>query len=136
VAAITFNDVQGRSRSLADFKGKVFLLNFWATWCVPCRREMSALDRLQTALGGPDFEVVPLSIDRKGVETVGKFYAETGIRDLAMYIDVSGKSAREIGTVGLPMTLLVDRTGYEIGRIIGPVEWDAPEIAQFLRAKF
>jgi thiol-disulfide isomerase/thioredoxin len=136
VAAITFNDVQGRSRSLADFKGKVFLLNIWATWCLPCRREMSALDRLQTALGGPDFEVVPLSIDHRGIETVRKFYAEIGIRNLAMYIDVSGKAVREVGAVGLPITLLVDRTGYEIGRIVGPAEWDAPEVAQFLGAKF
>jgi thiol-disulfide isomerase/thioredoxin len=136
VAAINFDDVQGRSRSLADFKGKVLLLNIWATWCAPCRREMPTLDRLQTALGGPDFEVVPLSIDRKGIEAVGKFYAEIGVRNLAIYIDVSGQAARQVGAVGLPITLLVDRGGYEIGRIVGPAEWDTPEIAEYLSAKF
>jgi thiol-disulfide isomerase/thioredoxin len=137
VAAITFNDAQGRPRSLADFKGKIFLLNIWATWCFPCRREMPALDRLQTALGGPDFEVVPLSVDHRGIETVRKFYAEIGIRNLAVYIDASGKAVREAGAVvGLPITLLVDRAGYEIGRIVGPAEWDTRELAEFLRAKF
>ena len=136
VAAINFSDVQGRSRSLADFKGKLILLNIWATWCIPCRSEMPALDRLQVALGGSDFEVVPLSIDRGGIDTVRKFYAEIGIRNLAMYIDKSGSTVRQLRGVGLPMTLLVDRSGYEFARIIGPAEWDTPQIGELLRAKF
>jgi len=136
IAAINFSDVQGRFRSLADLQGKVILLNIWATWCVPCRGEMPALDRLQVALGGPDFEVVPLSIDRGGIDSVRKFYAEIGIHNLAMYVDKSGNTVRQLRGVGLPMTLLVDRGGYEIGRIIGPAEWDTPQIADLLRAKF
>ena len=136
VAAITFNDAQGRPRSLADFKGKIFLLNIWATWCVPCRREMPALDRLQVAVGGPDFEVVPLSVDRGGIDSVRKFYAEIDIRNLGIYVDESGNTVRQLRSAGLPMTLLVDRGGYEIGRVIGPAEWDTPQIAELLRAKF
>jgi thiol-disulfide isomerase/thioredoxin len=136
VAAINFGDVQGRSRSLADWNGKVILLNIWATWCIPCRREMPALDRLQVALGGPGFEVVPLSIDRGGIDSVRKFYAEIGIRNLGIYVDKSGNTVRQLRGVGLPMTLLVDRGGYEIARIIGPAEWDTPQIADLLRAKF
>jgi len=136
VAAINFSDVQGRSRSFADWRGKVILLNIWATWCVPCRGEMPALDRLQVTLGGPDFEVVPLSIDRGGIDSVHKFYAEIRIRNLGIYVDKSGNTVRQLRGLGLPMTLLVDRGGYEIGRIIGPAEWDTPQIADLLRAKF
>jgi thiol-disulfide isomerase/thioredoxin len=133
VAAINFDDGAGRARNLADFKGKVVLLNIWATWCIPCRKEMPALDRLQASLGGPDFEVVPVSIDRGGRDTVAGFYAKTGIRNLAMYIDASGQAVRTLGAVGLPTTLIVNRGGNEIDRIIGPVEWDATEVAEFLQ---
>jgi thiol-disulfide isomerase/thioredoxin len=136
IAAINFSDVQGRVRSLTDLQGKVILLNIWAAWCVPCRREMPALDRLQVALGGADFEVVPLSVDRGGIDSVRKFYAEIGIRNLAMYVDASGNTVRQLRAAGLPMTLLVDRGGYEIGRIIGLAEWDTPQMAELLRAKF
>jgi thiol-disulfide isomerase/thioredoxin len=136
IAAINFSDVQGKLRSLADLQGKVILLNIWATWCVPCRREMPALDRLQVAIGGSDFEVVPVSVDRGGIDSVRKFYAEIGIRNLAMYVDASGNTVRQLRAAGLPMTLLVDRGGYEIGRIIGPAEWDTPQMAEQLRAKF
>jgi thiol-disulfide isomerase/thioredoxin len=133
VAALNFVDGEGRARTLADFKGKAVLLNVWATWCIPCRKEMPALDRLQSNLGGPDFEVVPLSIDRGGRDIVAKFYTENGIRNLAIYIDASGQAVPTLGAVGLPTTLIINRVGYEIGRIIGPVEWDAPEIAEFLQ---
>jgi thiol-disulfide isomerase/thioredoxin len=131
-AVAAFEDAQGHSRSLADFKGKVVVLNIWATWCVPCRREMPALDRLQAKLGSPDFEVVPVSIDRGGIETVRKFYGEIGVQNVGIYIDRSGQVLRTLTAVGLPTTVLVDRTGREIGRIVGPAEWDSPEIVEFL----
>ena len=134
LTAISFEDGQGRARSLADFKGKVVLLNIWATWCVSCRLEMPALDQLQAALGGADFEVVPLSIDRNGIDAVAKFYAGSGISHLAMYIDTSGKALRELDAVGLPTTLIIDRAGQEIGRIVGPAEWDASEIGELLKS--
>src|SRR6516162_1942038 len=94
VAAIKLDDAQGQSRNLADFKGKIVLLNIWATWCGPCRKEMPALDRLQAAVGISDFEVVALSIDRGGLNTVRKFFAEVGIRNLAMYVDSAGRATR------------------------------------------
>ena len=131
--AIAFEDEQGRAQSLSDFHGKVVLLNIWATWCGPCRREMPALDRLQATLGGPEFEVVALSIDRTGIEAVRKFYAEVGVRNLTIHIDSSGKAARELGAIGIPATFLIDREGREIGRLIGPAEWDAPGIVEFLK---
>jgi thiol-disulfide isomerase/thioredoxin len=133
VATVAFDDAEGRSRNLADFKGKAVLLNIWATWCVPCRKEMPALDRLQGAMGGPDFEVVPVSIDRSGIDKVRNFFSEIGIRHLPMYADASGQVLRAIGAVGLPTTLIIDRAGQEVGRVIGPAEWDSPEIADLLR---
>ena len=133
VAAIKFDDAQGQSRNLADFKGKVVLLNIWATWCGPCRNEMPALDRLQAGLGGSDFEVVALSIDRGGMDAVRKFFADIGIRTLAMYLDSSGQALRTLSALGLPTTLLIDREGREIGRLIGPAEWDSPEMVEFVR---
>lgn len=133
IASIAFEDGQGRPRTLAEFQGKVVLLNIWATWCGPCRREMPSLDRLQGLLGGSGFEVVALSIDRAGLEVVRKFYADVGIRNLAIYIDSSGKATRELATVGVPATLLIDRTGRELGRLVGPEEWDEPDIVQFLK---
>jgi thiol-disulfide isomerase/thioredoxin len=133
IATIAFEDGQGHPRSLAEFRGKVVLLNIWATWCAPCRREMPALDRLQAALGGTDFEVVALSIDRAGIETVRKFYREVGVRNLAMYIDSAGRAVRELSAVGLPTTLLIDREGRELGRLAGPADWDTPEVIEFLK---
>jgi thiol-disulfide isomerase/thioredoxin len=132
VSAISFRDGGGQTRTLADFKGKVVLLNLWATWCVPCREEMPALDRLQAALGGLDFEVVPLSIDR-AIDAVKKFYAETGVHNVGIFIDTSGQAARALGAMGVPTTLLIDRAGREVGRITGPAEWDPPQMVEFVK---
>lgn len=134
VAPISFADEQGRARSLSNFKGKVVVLNVWATWCVPCRTEMPTLDRLQAALDGSDFEVVPLSIDRGGLDVVSKFFTEIGISHLAKYTDTSGQVLRGVGAVGLPTTLIIDRTSNEIGRVVGPAEWNAPEVIELLKS--
>ena len=135
VADIPFQDGNGRPRSLADFRGRLVLLNIWATWCVPCREEMPALDRLQARLGGHDFEVVALSIDQQGPQAVRKFFDEMGIKALRLYIDPSAQAAFKLGVVGVPSTLLVDRGGREIGRHAGPAKWDAPEIVQDLERR-
>ncbi len=132
---ITFQDGAGNTRQLAEFRGRVVLLNVWATWCGPCRHEMPTLDRLQAALGGADFEVAALSIDRAGIEVVRAFYGEIGIEHLEIYIDRHGGAMNELALVGLPTTLLIDRSGREIGRLIGPAEWDAPELLEFLRGR-
>jgi len=135
LSEIQFENSQGEAMSLADFRGKVVLLNIWATWCAPCRREMPTLDRLQAALGGPDFEVVALSIDRKGLSVVKEFYDGLGLRELVMYIDSSGKAPRELNALGVPTTLLIDREGKEVGRLLGPAEWDSPEMLAFIRGQ-
>ena len=133
IPGIQFQDGAGRARSLADFRGKLVVLNIWATWCAPCREEMPALDRLQAKLGGRDFEVVALSIDQQGPQAVRKFLAEVGVKALELYIDPSAQAGFKLATVGLPTTLLVDREGREIGRHVGPAKWDAPEIVEGLR---
>ncbi len=131
---VPFEDGKGQPHRLADFRGKVVLLNLWATWCAPCRQEMPTLDRLQAELGGPDFQVLALSIDRKGPEAVSKFYADIGIEQLGLWIDSSGKAARILGAVGLPVTILIDREGRDIGRLIGPAEWDTPGMVAFFKS--
>jgi thiol-disulfide isomerase/thioredoxin len=133
VPEISFQDADGQPRTLGNFAGRVVLLNVWATWCAPCRKEMPTLDRLQAELGGPDFEVVALSVDRKGPEVVSKFFEEIGIEHLALNIDASSKAMFTLGAFGLPLTLLIDREGREVGRVNGPAEWDSPEMVAFIR---
>jgi thiol-disulfide isomerase/thioredoxin len=133
VPNLTFENGMGAPQSLADFRGKVVLLNIWATWCGPCRREMPTLDRLQAKLGGPDFEVVALSIDRAGIPVVKKFYEELGLKALRIYVDKTSRTTQELGVVGLPTTLLFDRSGHELGRLIGPAEWDSPAMIDVFR---
>jgi thiol-disulfide isomerase/thioredoxin len=131
---LRFVDGDGREMTLDAFGGRTILLNIWATWCVPCREEMPALDRLQAKLGGPDFVVVPLSIDREGLSAVKAFYQELGLEALGIYVDQSGKAQRALSVLGIPTTLLVDREGRELGRTLGPAEWDSDDIVEFLRS--
>lgn len=133
IPELRFVNGEGQEMSLEDFQGKTVLLNIWATWCVPCRKEMPALDRLQANLGGPDFEVVPLSIDRAGLPAVEAFYQELDLESLGIYVDQSASAAYELGAVGLPTTLLVNPEGQELGRLVGPAEWDSPEMVALLR---
>jgi thiol-disulfide isomerase/thioredoxin len=135
VAALAFNDATGRERSLAEFRGKAVLLNLWATWCVPCREEMPTLDRLQARLGGNDFEVVAVSLDRSGPERVAEFLAEIGATHLSVYLADTVVVRRAIGIFGLPATLFVDREGREVHRIVGPAEWDSAESIALIRER-
>ncbi len=123
VPVMTFRDGNGRKRTLADFADKVVLVNFWATWCGPCRREMPDLDKLQTRLGGPEFMVVALSSDRKGLAVVRKFYREHNIQNLDTFIDKTSAVQRAFGVYGLPTSVLIDARGREVGRLVGPAEW-------------
>jgi thiol-disulfide isomerase/thioredoxin len=131
---IKFLDGAGRERTLAEWRGKVVLLNLWATWCLPCRKEMPALDRLQAALGSDKFEVVALSVDRKGLGTSRKFLDETKVERLALYVDPSARASTDLRAVGLPATLLIDPQGREIGRLLGPAEWDSEDALRLIRA--
>jgi len=128
-----FQDAAGKWLGLSDFRGKVVVLNLWATWCIPCRAEMPTLDRLQAQLGGPGFEVVALSIDRGGRKAVDPFFRQVGITHLARYLDPGGEAAGRLGVLGLPTTLLIDSKGQELGRLVGPAEWDSAEMTAFLR---
>lgn len=130
---ITFRDGNGQKRALADFAGKVVLVNFWATWCGPCRREMPSLDKLQTRLGGPDFIVVALSSDRKGPKVVRKFYQENNIQHLDTFIDKTTKAQRAFGVYGLPTSLLLDAKGREVGRLVGPAEWASDDAIALIK---
>jgi thiol-disulfide isomerase/thioredoxin len=131
---ITFVDAQGASKSLGDWRGKVVLLNIWATWCVPCREEMPTLDKLQSELGGKDFEVVAVNIDRGGGDKPAKFLAETGATHLQLYADPSGKLFSVVKAVGMPTTLLIGRDGKELGRLVGPADWSSPETVTLIKA--
>jgi thiol-disulfide isomerase/thioredoxin len=130
---LRFNDAEGRAHTLADFRGKVVLLNIWATWCDPCREEMPALDRLQAQLGGERFQVVAVSVDEQGQAIARKFYARIGIKALPLYIDPTAKAAFTVDAAGLPASLLIDRQGREIGRHLGAVKWDEPAVVERLR---
>jgi len=129
---IRFQDDNGHDLTLADFQGRVVLLNVWATWCVPCRKEMPTLDRLQARLGGKDFAVIALSIDRKGIEAVRDFYKEVGVEKIGIYVDPSGKGSRGLAIPGVPTTLLIDREGREVARKLGEAEWDGPEMVSLV----
>lgn len=128
-----FVDGKWKPASLADFQGKTVLLNIWATWCGPCREEMPTLDRLQASIGGPDFEVVALSIDEGGIAVINDFYQELGLKALRVFVDPSGMAPGTLNVLGLPTTLLIDREGREVGRYMGPAEWDSPEMISVIR---
>lgn len=131
---ISFIDGSGKTRKLSGFEGKVILLNFWATWCAPCRREMPSLDRLQNQIGTENFRVLAIGQDRKGIEKVKAFLQELNVPHLAAYNDRTLKSARKLGVFGLPSTLLIDREGREIGRLTGPAEWDSDAAIALIKA--
>ncbi len=131
---VSFVDGEGVAKSLSDWRGKVVLLNIWATWCVPCREEMATLDKLQAALGGNDFQVVAVNIDRGGADKPKNFLAETGATHLSLYTDPTGKLFSKLKAVGMPTTLLIDREGHEIGHLVGPANWDSPDALALIKA--
>jgi thiol-disulfide isomerase/thioredoxin len=134
VPELTFFDAEGNEVRLADFQGEVVVLNLWATWCAPCRREMPSLDRLQAADGGDGLEVIALSLDRGDVAKIREFFEELGISSLAIYHDPQARASRELGAPGLPTTIVIDRAGQEVGRLLGPAEWDSDEALAVIKA--
>ena len=117
-----------------DWKGRVVLINLWATWCAPCRKEMPDLAKLQAELGSDQFEVVAISVDRKGAEASSAFLKETEADALKLYVDPTTKIVGELQSAGLPATILVDRQGRELGRLLGPAHWAAPEAVALIKA--
>lgn len=134
VPEVAFEGPDGAQVTLADFTGKVLLLNIWATWCVPCREEMPQLNALEAELGGNKFEVVAINIDKGGVDKAKAFLDETGAKDLTFYADPSGKLFTKLKAVGMPTTLLLNAQGQEIGRLVGPADWASPEAKRLVEA--
>jgi thiol-disulfide isomerase/thioredoxin len=131
---VAFADGAGKPLKLSDWKGRVVLINLWATWCAPCRKEMPDLAKLQTELGSGQFEVVAISVDRKGAEASSAFLKDTGADALKLYVEPTTRIVGELQSAGLPATILVDRQGREVGRLLGPAHWAAPEAFALVRA--
>jgi len=122
----TFTDEAGTKFRFSDYKGKIVLVNFWATWCAPCRKEMPALDALNTEFGGDDFAVVTIATGRNTLKGIKGFFLNQNIENLPILLDPKSKVARDMGVLGLPASMILDRNGKEIARIRGDAEWDSP----------
>jgi thiol-disulfide isomerase/thioredoxin len=135
---LSFQDASGKPMTLASWRGRTVLLNLWATWCVPCRKEMPTLDALQAKLGGPDFEVVAVNIDTRDPEKPKTFLKDIGVDKLAYYADATARSFQDLKDVGrafgMPTTLLIDPRGCELGTIAGPAEWASEDAVKLVRA--
>jgi thiol-disulfide isomerase/thioredoxin len=140
VPELSFQGGDGRQYQLKDWRGRFVLLNLWATWCVPCRKEMPALDALQAKLGGPDFAVVAVNIDTRDAEKPKAWLKEVGIARLGYFADPSAKvfqDLKEAGKAfGMPTTLLLDTAGCEIATLSGPAEWASEDALKLISAAF
>ena len=138
VPNVAFKDAQGHDKTLADWQGRTVLLNLWATWCVPCRREMPALDALQSKLGNAGFEVVAVNIDTRDPKKPLTFLKDENITHLAYYSDDSAHVFEDLKAAGkafgMPTTLIVDRSGCEIGNMAGPAEWSSADGVKLVSA--
>jgi thiol-disulfide isomerase/thioredoxin len=130
---IAFADGAGKSLSLADFRGKLVLVNLWATWCEPCIREMPSLDRLRAAMPAGDLAIVLVSQDRGGDKVVAPFFARLGLARLKTYLDPQSTVGHAFEVRGLPTSILVDRDGNELGRVEGALDWDGAPAQALLR---
>ncbi len=127
--ALHFTAADGAARSLADYAGRGVVLNFWATWCVPCVSEMPALDALSRALADKGIVVLPVSLDHTGADAVKPFYAGHGIGSLPVLLDMHAETMVALKLEGIPTTLVIDRSGREVARVQGPVRWDSADAA-------
>ena len=125
--AISLADTNGHSVELSELRGKLVLVNLWATWCEPCLREMPSLERLQSRLG-ERIAVLAVSEDRGGNKTVEPFIAKLGLKSVKIYIDPKSEVGHAFGARGLPTSFLIDREGNVLGRVEGAAEWDSPKI--------
>ena len=123
----------GDQRTLADFAGKVVMVNFWASWCAPCLRELPSIDRLQAKMASDDFTVVAINIDREGLQVAQPFAQRLNLSSLSLYLDPRSIVSRAMGVQVMPTTVLYDRTGRELGRLEGSAEWDTPEAQALLQ---
>ena len=135
---LTFEDADGKPRKLSDWRGRIVLVNLWATWCVPCRKEMPALESLQTRLGGPNFEVVAINIDTRDPEKPRNFLKEANLTRLGYFTDPKAKVFQDLKAIsralGMPTSVLVDGEGCEIATLAGPAEWSSDDAIRLIRA--
>jgi thiol-disulfide isomerase/thioredoxin len=131
---LAFTDAEDKPLKLADYKGKVVLLNFWATWCAPCIKEMPSLDKLQAELGKDRFTVIPLSLDGPSRPKVAPFYADKKLANLGIYFDKGKKVMGALDVSVLPTSILIDAQGRELGRLEGEADWDKPEAIALMKA--
>jgi thiol-disulfide isomerase/thioredoxin len=131
---LPFERVDGSEGSLADYAGRMVILNFWATWCAPCREEMPSLQNLHDMKGGEDLAVVTLATGFNQPQAIRRFFEETGVTDLTQYRDINQQIAREMGVFGLPITVILDSGGREIARLRGDAHWDSPEAVAVIEA--
>ncbi|MGL4322427.1 MAG: thiol:disulfide interchange protein TlpA [Beijerinckiaceae bacterium] len=135
---LAFKRPDGAPVTLADFKGRTVLLNLWATWCAPCKKEMPALNQLQAELGGKDFEVVAVNIDTRNAERAPQFLDDIGVKNLTRYTDQSVKIFDMLKAngkaFGMPTTILIDANGCELGNLAGPAEWAGADAIAFVKA--
>ncbi len=129
---LVFTAVGDREVMLSDFRGKTVLLNFWATWCAPCKVEMPSLDRLHAQLGGDDFAVVAISSDRAGAKAVDPYFDREGLT-LDRYYDPKNAAGMALGVTGLPTSVLIDKEGRELGRLLGDAEWDSDDAVALVK---
>ena len=129
----TWSDGEGKTITLADFRGKVVLVNFWASWCAPCLRELPSINALQEDLGGDQFEVVAINIDQQGKRVAEPFAERLKLDALELYLDPRGRISRGVGVQVMPTTILYDREGLEIGRMEGPAEWDQADAKRLMQ---
>jgi thiol-disulfide isomerase/thioredoxin len=129
-----FTDADGAEHRLADWQGRVVLLNFWATWCAPCRKEMPMLDALERDFGGADFAVVTVATGRNSVQGIRRFFEEVGVARLPILLDPGQDLAREMGVFGLPITVILDREGQEIARLRGEADWQSDSAKAIIAA--
>lgn len=129
----TIKDEAGKPIDLAALKGKVVLLNMWATWCAPCVHEMPSLDKLKAEMSDPRFELIALSIDRDGVDKVKPFYEKLGLKTLAIRLDDGNANFRAFAVRGLPTTYLIDHDGNIAGYLEGPADWSSPQAKALLK---
>ena len=127
-----FFDLDGKELTVEGLKGSGLIINFWATWCAPCVKEMPSLDRLAGKLDKNKIKVLPLSVDRKALKKVPAFYTETGIKNLGIYFDKKGVLSKLMGVKGLPTTVLIKADGSVLGSVSGMLEWDNPNVSDYL----
>jgi len=131
VPQVAFGDGTGARVELASFKGKYVLLNLWATWCAPCVRELPALAKLKASVPGHRFDVVAVDVGRGTASDARSFLDAHGAKPLATYVDSNLALLRAFGAYGLPLTILIDPKGREIGRAVGPADWDTPDSVSY-----